>query len=215
MAKLSRATLHYVYDPMCSWCWGFRPVWDALQAALPVDVTVAWVAGGLAPDSDQPMPMEMRQAIQGHWQEIQRQLGTPFNFDFWRLNASRRSTYMSCRAAIAAARQDAQTRMIDAIQRAYYLRALNPSETSVLVQLAEELGLDTERFAQDLESEETQQEFARQMTLARALPIDGFPSLVLETGDQRVRLQREYLDHRRLLTQIRQIIAAQDGSTAR
>lgn len=215
MAKFSRATLHYVYDPMCSWCWGFRPVWDALQAALPVDVTVAWVAGGLAPDSDQPMPMEMRQAIQGHWQEIQRQLGTPFNFDFWRLNAPRRSTYMACRAAIAAARQGAQTRMIDAIQRAYYLRALNPSETSVLVQLAEELGLDTERFAQDLKSEETQQEFARQMTLARALPIDGFPSLVLETGDQRVRLQREYQDHRTLLTQIRQIIAAQDESTAR
>lgn len=205
---LPSATLYYVYDPMCSWCWGFRPVWDRLQVALPKTVNVVYVAGGLAPDSDEPMPREMQRAIQGVWHEIHRQLGTEFNFEFWILNKPRRSTYMSCRAAIAAGYQSAQAAMIDAIQRAYYLRAMNPSDVRVLCRLAAELGLDPERFEQDLLSPATRQEFSRQMALARALPVDGFPSLVLETGGQQVRLPREYRDPGVLLGQIQKMLVA-------
>lgn len=211
-ATSDEAILYYVQDPMCSWCWGFRPLWDALRAALPSEVEIVYVAGGLAPDSDQPMPIEMQRAIRGYWHDIQRQLGTEFNFDFWRLNAPRRSTYASCRAAIAAANQGAQVAMIDAIQRAYYLRALNPSDEPVLIGLAQELGLNRCQFEQDLRSAATHEEFARQKALARALPVEGFPSLVLETRGQRVRLAREYRDYRVLLEQI-QTIAASAGAS--
>ena len=38
--------------------------------------------GGLAPDTDQPMPIELQQQIQAHWYRINEQLGTEFNFDF-------------------------------------------------------------------------------------------------------------------------------------
>ncbi|NIB43498.1 DsbA family protein [Pseudomaricurvus alkylphenolicus] len=191
------ATLYYVHDPMCSWCWAFRPVWDQVKQALPTAVKIENVTGGLARDCDNPMPMEMQQTIQGYWREIQAQLGTEFNFDFWTLNQPRRSTYLSCRATIAAGMQSTepatgQDRMIDAIQRAYYLRAMNPSETSVLVQLSKELGLDPLRFEKDLCSESVESEFRRQHRLARQLPIDGFPSLVLKTETQTKRLVREY-----------------------
>lgn len=199
--------LYYAYDPMCSWCWGFRPVWDALKKELPSDLELVYLAGGLAPDNDEPMPESMQQAIQGYWRDIQSQLGTEFNFDFWNNNVPRRSTYISCRAAIAAANQGAQEQMIDAVQRAYYLRALNPSDVPVLVQLAQELGLDAEQFETDLLSEAVQQTFEQQMTLARQLPIDGFPSLVLETEHGVVRLSREYRDHNVLLRQIQSLRA--------
>jgi protein-disulfide isomerase-like protein with CxxC motif len=59
----SQATLYHVHDPMCSWCWGFRKVWDQLRAALPSAVTVVNVVGGLAPDSNQAMPLEQRRNI--------------------------------------------------------------------------------------------------------------------------------------------------------
>ena len=44
------AVLYYVHDPMCSWCWGFRPTWLALQDQLPEGVRVQRLLGGLAPD---------------------------------------------------------------------------------------------------------------------------------------------------------------------
>ncbi|MFT6977114.1 MAG: putative protein-disulfide isomerase, partial [Shewanella psychromarinicola] len=27
---MPNTTLYYVHDPMCSWCWGYRPTWDTL-----------------------------------------------------------------------------------------------------------------------------------------------------------------------------------------
>ena len=42
--------------------------------------------------------------------------------------------------------------MIDAIQYAYYLKALNPSEEIVLFDLAENIGLNVQAFKKDLNS---------------------------------------------------------------
>jgi len=148
------------------------------------------------------MPLAMQQTIESYWHTIQQQLGTEFNFDFWRNNQARRSTYIACRATIAADYQGAQEQMIDAIQRAYYLRALNPSDSSVLIQLASELGLEPIKFAQDLSSPATQAEFKRQRGLAHSLPIQGFPSLVLKTDTQTTKIAINYLDASSMLNAI-------------
>ncbi|MEF1187337.1 DsbA family protein, partial [Vibrio sinaloensis] len=28
---MTKAKLYYVYDPMCSWCWGYKPTWRAVE----------------------------------------------------------------------------------------------------------------------------------------------------------------------------------------
>ena len=171
--------LYYFHDPMCSWCWGYQPTWKLLKQNLPAGVRAVNVLGGLAPDTDQPMPMEMQHAIQGYWRNIQSKLGTEFNYEFWQTNQPRRATYKACRAVIAASNQEREDEMIEAIQHGYYLRAMNPSETDILVQFADELSLDTAIFAEDLESSETHQKLSEQMVFTRQAPISGFPSLAL------------------------------------
>lgn len=178
-----QAILYYIHDPMCSWCWGYRPTWLKLRAALPDKVRVENLLGGLAPDTDQPMPVEMQQAIAGHWQKIQSLLGTDFNFDFWTRCQPRRDTYKASRAVIVAARQGLEEDMIYAIQRAYYIRAMNPSEPEILVQLAGELGMDKVTFKSALVSEDTEKEFRRVRHQARRLGVRSFPSLVLKTAE--------------------------------
>ncbi|WP_330961148.1 DsbA family protein [Photobacterium sp. 53610] len=179
------AILYYVHDPMCSWCWGYRPAFQRLRAQLPQHIEVRFVLGGLAPDSDQPMPEEMQQMLQHTWRRIEGQLGTPFNHDFWTHCRPRRSTYPACRAVIAAELQGQGEAMTEAIQKAYYLRAMNPSDVDTHEQLAEELGLNTAKFAQDLTSEAVQALLEQQLALTAALGVSGFPSLVLEVNGQR------------------------------
>lgn len=178
------ATLYYFYDPMCSWCWGFKPTWTQLCERLPEHIRVEYVAGGLAPDSDQPMPEEMQLKLPMVWQQIQRQLGTEFNFDFWRECQPRRSTYPACRAVIAAGLQGQLAPMIDAIQRGYYLRAMNPSNLDMLEQMAEELGLDVARFRADMAGDEVAELFSQQLQLTSRMPVQGFPSLVLSVAGE-------------------------------
>jgi len=165
---------------MCSWCWAYRPVLLQLRENLPEEIRWQNVLGGLAPDNDQPMPEEMRRMVQGHWQTIQSSVGTKFNFDFWTKCQPRRDTYKACRAVIAASWQQAEEAMIEAIQKAYYLRAMNPSEPDTLADLAAELGLDRSLFEKDLVSAQTENELRRQLLLWANLGVRSFPSLVLE-----------------------------------
>jgi len=190
----ARMKLYYAHDPMCSWCWAFRPVWHQLRQALQArlgDMRIVNLLGGLAADSDEPMSAHLQQEIRGHWQRIQRVAPeTQFNFDFWKTCTPRRSTYPACRAVIAAGMQQPggnsaslEEDMILAIQQAYYMHARNPSDDAVLTQLAGELGLDMKHFIHDLHAQATHRRLAEEMNLARRIGAQGFPCLIVAAHD--------------------------------
>ncbi len=197
--------LVYVHDPMCSWCFGFENtrsrIFEALAGRLPVERLL----GGLAPDSDEPMPEAMRQMLQQTWQRIEQTIpGTRFNFDFWRNNEPRRSTYPSNRAVIAARRQGEQfdEMMTARIQRAYYEEAKNPSDDALLVELAADLGLEREQFESDLNSMETREQLLAEIGRARSLGINSFPSLAVRRDDGIFHIALDYNDPQAMLRQI-------------
>lgn len=201
------ATLYFYHDPMCSWCWGYRPVSDRLVSNLPDNVHLVKIVGGLAPDSDEPMPQNLLEGLPKAWSRIHDLLGTEFNFDFWSKCKPRRSTYPACRAVLAAGNQDRYDEMIDAIQRAYYLRAMNPSDIETLERLAVELDLDVEQFSRDIHSAEIEEELQRQVDFARQSPIDGFPSLVMDVAGEMITVTRDYKDPQPTLDHIEQLLS--------
>ena len=206
------AILYYVHDPMCSWCWGFSKAWQKIQDALPSNVSTQLIVGGLAPDSNEPMPAAMQLYLQQSWQRIEQVIpGTEFNHEFWSLNAPRRSTYPSCRAVLAAKAQNSnfEAPMIKAIQQAYYLEAKNPSDDSTLIALAANIGCDTDNFRLTLNSEQTQQALMSQIHFASVLGAQGFPSLFLETeSGQRRPIAFDYSDARVALGNISHSLAS-------
>ena len=196
------ATLYYIYDPMCSWCWAYRPIQLKLRENLPGSIRWQNVLGGLAPDSDQPMPDATQNMVQGHWRNIQSTVGTEFNFDFWSKCEPRRDTYKACRAVIAASWQAAEEAMIEAIQKAYYLRAMNPSNLETLGDLAGELDLNRDRFMQDLVSEQLEVEFQNELSLRRQLNVRNFPSLVLVYASGSTFIGHDYHDYQTSMAEI-------------
>ncbi len=172
-------TLYYVTDPMCSWCWGFAPVMRSVQAELAPSVEFRLVMGGLAPDSSEPMPAEVRAYVQSAWDAVEQATGAKFNRDFWALCEPRRSTWPACRAVLAAEalERGSGQRMSDAIQRAYYLQARNPSERGTLLDLAKELGFDAEAFDDVLDSPANRAALKSDLALRDNLGVTGFPTL--------------------------------------
>lgn len=197
--------LYYFHDPMCSWCWGFKPTWQSLREQLPQDIEVINILGGLAPDSDSVMDLEMQEAIQNTWRHIHQQLDTEFNFDFWTQCQPRRSTYPACRAVIAASVQGKEEEMIEKIQQAYYLKAMNPSDMSTLTALAAELDLDTEQFAADMVHEEMENLLQQEIGFYRRLPVQGFPSLALEHNQIVYTINLDYHNPKTMLMQVEMI----------
>ena len=187
---------------MCSWCWAYRPVLLQLRKNLPMEISWQNVLGGLAPDSDQPMPEQTCKMVQGHWRQIESSLGTQFNFEFWAVNQPRRDTYKACRAVIAASYQHAEEAMIESIQKAYYLRAMNPSDPSILAGLAVELGLNRVIFEADLIAPKTETELRRQLLLRDKLGVRSFPSLIFEQNSRCVLIPHDYTNYANTLDQI-------------
>ncbi|MDH3388521.1 MAG: DsbA family protein [Gammaproteobacteria bacterium] len=197
--------LIYVHDPMCSWCWGFEPTRRKLFAAIAGKMPIRRLVGGLAPDSDEPMPASMQNMLQQTWQRIEHMIpGTRFNYQFWDKCKPRRSTYPANRAVIAAREQgeDFDPLMTARIQQAYYLEASNPSDNSTLVELAAEIGLDVERFSGLLVSETLQQRLLAEIRQTRVMGIDSFPSLVVEKAGVIHPVELNYNDAQAMLQQI-------------
>ena len=190
-----KPTLYYIHDPMCSWCWGFRPVWMQIQKQLNNQVEIYLVLGGLAADNNQVMPESMQHNIRNTWLRIQQTIpGTKFNYDFWDVCTPRRSTYPACRAVVAAGMQSDSYKkaMVFAIQQAYYINAKNPSDDSVLIQLAIDIGLDRKRFEIDLASDECKTLFQNERQLTAQLNVSSFPALVLKHNGANTDIQIDY-----------------------
>ena len=196
--------LYYVLDPMSSWCWGFRAAFEQLRSRLPETIALRYVMGGLAPDSDEPMPAKTRAYVQSQWRAVTQQTGDTFNWDFWTRCKPRRSTYPACRAVIAAGLQSATfiPDMIYAIQFAYYQQAKNPSDVTTLVELAAETGLDPEQFAQDIASTTVATRLAEDFALRDRLQVNSFPSLRLQTDDVIMAIDIDYHNADNMLMQI-------------
>ena len=203
------ATLYYVHDPMCSWCWAFRTVYDAIIADLPDDVSIKRILAGLAPDTDEPMSDEMQTYVKNHWRTIQDKVpGIEFNYEFWEKCNPRRATYPACRAVIAARNQDNvyDDQMTLAIQHAYYLQARNPSEHDTLIALANEIGLNTTQFAHDLVSTATDDILKQEIEFTYQLGVTGLPAMLLGINNHYTFISTDYINAENMLETIQKKI---------
>lgn len=189
---MSDTQLIYVYDPMCSWCWGYKNTWQRLQEKLVDVVDIDYRVGGLAPDSNEPMALSMQQFLQQTWHRIAEQTGAQFNFDFWQQCQPKRSTYAACRAILVARSYNKEHEMLEAIQHGYYLNAQNPSELNTLAEFATLLAIPKDEFMRLIQSDEIEQQLQNELNFVRQLPIQGFPSLVLKVQQQYFSIAIDY-----------------------
>lgn len=182
----SKTTLIYIHDPMCSWCYGFKPVLESLHRELKDIIEIHYLLGGLAIDNEQAMPELMQKQIIQNWNTIEKTIpGITFNYDFWTKCVARRSTYPSCRAILATIKQDINLErdMLKLIQQAYYQDAKNPSDYNVLYELSKKLNLNQKQFVSDIHSDEINDKLMSQVQRCRDIGAESFPSLYLNIDD--------------------------------
>jgi len=201
--------LYYIHDPMCSWCYAFKQSLSGLQQALPTEINLIYVLGGLAADSNEPMHETMQNAIQQAWQRIEKTVpNIQFNYDFWAVNTPIRATYPACRALLAARKQSSEfeLKLLQAIQQAYYRQAKNPSLALTLEQCAIEVGLDMNNFIIDLNSAYIENQLQAEIKFSRSLGVSSYPSLRLCLNEQQFTINIDYLNHRTMIDQIMAIL---------
>lgn len=188
------ARLLYVMDPMCSWCWGFAPVAQALIAqAREAGVATRVVPGGLRRGAS-PLDASTRKYILEHWQAVAEATGQPFAFEGAMPDGFVYDTEPACRALVAARELDAERvwPLLALIQRGFYQQGLDVTTAPQLVELAEQAGLDRATFADALLRADVRAATAADFSWVQDLGIAGFPTLLAERNGQLALLTNGY-----------------------
>lgn len=177
--------LYYFGDPMCSWCWGFRPVLEQADREYP-ELRRVTVMGGLRRGAEEPMDDTLAEMIRGAWVRIEEATGQPFNHDFWDRHRPLATTVPACRAVTAARVLDANLEwpFMVGMFEAYFTRLMDPSQRGTHLNVAESVGFERERFAEALDSEEVDQALEKDLEWTESMGIRGFPSVVLSLRER-------------------------------
>lgn len=186
--------LLYVMDPMCSWCWGFAPVVQALAAqAGAAGVPLQLVLGGLRRERAALDPA-MRVRILSHWQAVNASTGQLFNFNDALPEGFVYDTEPACRALVTARGLDEQSvwPLLELIQEAFYAEGRDVTRAQVLVELAERAGIPRIEFAAAFDSQAMQAATEADFTWVQDLGISGFPTLLAERDGRLALLTNGY-----------------------
>ncbi|KAF7600231.1 MAG: protein-disulfide isomerase [Candidatus Dactylopiibacterium carminicum] len=183
-------TLHYIYDPLCGWCYAAAPLIDAAHGVE--GLKLALHAGGmLAGANRRAITPQWRDYVMPHDRRIAQLSGQPFGEAYFE-GLLRDTTAVMDSAPPATAILAAEAlagrglEMLHALQHTHYVEGRRIAEREVINALAQQLGLDAEAFDARyaaLENGPTSQHFHSSREWLARVGGQGFPTLALEAGD--------------------------------
>ena len=189
------AKLHYIFDPLCGWCYAASPLLRALSERFGSQLKLALHPGLLF-----AQPRDIDPAYREHIVSADRRIATLTGVDFGapyieRVRDAAVLRYHSgppaaAVLAVMAQRPELGLPMLEAIQRSHYVLGANVSDVATLSALALALGVDAQEFAHALPlalaALPASSDEARR--LLDEVGGNGFPTLVLERAGRYRRL---------------------------
>jgi putative protein-disulfide isomerase len=177
--------MFYFTDAMCSWCYGFSPVVKKLRENYP-DIDLQIISGGYSPGNREVVTDRFKDFLQYHWRNVNLRSGQPFDYSKkFITEAFRYDTEPSSRAltVIQKLLPNQDFEFLSLMQRSFYAEGKDITNETVLVGLAEEMGIKREVFLENFNSQELKRKTVQGFQFSRQLGVQGFPTLLtLENG---------------------------------
>ncbi len=177
----------YFADPMCSWCYGFTGVIDEIETKYGDKLDIKIIPGGYSPGTTEPMKDDYKEMLQRVWSQIEQRTGMPFDTSMKFATADFcYDTEPPSRAfaVIQKLQPNVEWPFFKALQKAFYADNLDLTKEEVLADLAEEFGVERDRFIEQFRSEELKQLTEQGFITSQSMGIRGFPTLVGISGQQ-------------------------------
>lgn len=188
-----RATLHYVFDPLCGWCYAAAPLIEAARG-VPA-LAIEFHGGGMLTGSNRrAITPQWRDYVMPHDRRIAELSGQPFGSAYFDglLNdtgAMLDSAPPLTAVLVAEAETGRGLDMIHRVQQAHYVEGRRIADPGVLRALAADLGLDAAAFSDAFDftaGEPTQRHIVDSRRWLARIGGQGFPTLALATADGRL-----------------------------
>ena len=186
-------TLHYVFDPLCGWCYAAAPL--IVAARRVPGLAIALHGGGMMTGANRrPVTSQWRDYVIPHDRRIAQLTGQPFGEAYFDgllrdpaavMDSEPPTTAILAAEALAGRGLD----LLQHLQRAHYVEGRRIADAAVLRELATGIGLDSDRFDAEYARQAgaaTRQHIAASRALLARAGGSGFPTFALDRGDGRL-----------------------------
>ncbi|WP_323877153.1 DsbA family protein [Aeromonas hydrophila] len=184
---MNETTLHYIYDPLCGWCYGAAPL---LKAAVAIpELRIELHAGGLwLGGRRQAMGQALRDYVRPHDERIQALTGQPFGERYFNELLLRDGLLLDSEQPIRAilavkALGGNGLSLLHHIQQSHYRDGIWIGSLEHLTSLAAEQNIGADDFVKAYQQADLASHLADSQRWMRRLGGQGYPTLGLVQGD--------------------------------
>lgn len=186
---MSKPTLIYVYDPLCSWCYGFHPVVQKLAVRFKNDLHIRIIPGGLAVGENAQTIQEGYRFIKKAHHKIEKTTGVTFGDNF-KLLADEGSYLMDSEPACIAQTvintiaPNIALKFAGSMQHALYVHGKSLNHLETFVDILKDFDVDLDIFNDRYNNLATKKETHQQFEWCKKNGASVFPTLLLKIGDE-------------------------------
>ena len=184
----------YFGDPMCSWCWGFAPVLNAIEKKFGDEAPVSVIVGGLHAYDNFPMSKTYKANIRHHWEDVNKATGALFDYTFFNRDGFVLDTEPACRAVVTARLMDKSILIpfYESISRSFYSENKDTTDLKQFKSLAEEVGLDFVDFSKIYNQLKTKENTRNDFNFTKKIGVTGFPTVIIKEDEKMALLTAGY-----------------------
>lgn len=195
-----KPTIYYVYDALCGWCYGFSPVIKEFKKNHEDDFNFRVLSGGMVTGERVGPISKVAAYIKDAYHDVEERTGTRFGDEFiQKLMNDGQDIFTSVPAAMALAlfrtqQPDKEVEFASRMQSAIYYQGLAPADWNTYGQCAADFGINAQEFTEKLQSEKILELAQKEFQVVSNWGIKGFPSVLLQKGQQAYLIARGYSD---------------------
>lgn len=203
----AKPTLIYIGDPMCSWCYGIAGELEQVREKYDDELNFELVMGGLRPYNTQTM-VELKDFLSHHWEAVHEASGQPFTYGILDDQEMTYDTEPPARATVVVRQlqPNKEFAFFHEVQKLFYLHNKNTHLSESYHDILTTLEIDTKEFDKLFESDEMKELVRKDFERAGEMGVQGFPTLVLQQGDQLTLIANGYASYEDMAQRIEKLI---------
>lgn len=206
----------YCYDAYCGWCYGFSPVINKLFEKYKNEIDFDVLSGGMIPKENAQHIGKIAHYIQGAYRQVEDMTGVKFGEDYlWHIMNPEKSDWFphSETPAIAMAvfreyHPNLAVSFATDLQYALHVEGRDLTDIEAYRHLLEKYQIDSAEFYSKMDSEEYNEQAYYDFSLVKQLQVNGFPAVLLQTGEVKFYLaSRGYTDYETLVQRVEHVLS--------
>ncbi|MCA6971893.1 DsbA family protein [Pectobacterium carotovorum] len=193
--------VHYVGDPMCSWCWGISQSVSRIAAFCHDNhYQFTLTNGGLRAGGGDEWNTSFKNFLRREWEHISSKTGQSFSYALLDAEYFNYDTEPACRAVVSAEliAKDTKIEFFRETQRKFYTQSEDPKKIEFYESICLTTGIDFDDFKNVFTSKfaitETISEFYR----ARHFGVNAFPTILIEKDSMIKKIASGYVSEKEI-----------------